>query len=424
MYTCDLGRMADKITTMSKFGDAGHGGITRYSLSPEALQARGEFVKRMEAIGAEIKTDDMANVYATLKGSEPDLPNIVMASHCDSVKNGGNYDGILGVMGAMEVLETIADQEIPHKHNITAMIWTNEEGSLYPPAMMSSGVICNDYLPDDIKKNFLHENMLASKSVLEPEKTFGEALEASGYKGARENRLNNKDYMAMFELHIEQGPVLEQNQKDIGIVDAIVSLECYDVLVRGRADHAGTTPIDMRADALLAAAKAIAAATGRAAACGDGTVITFGCMDSSPKSANVVPSQVTFTADCRSSDIRSIRTVMEAFRETLRESTEHCPDLSFEISRTLQADPAAMDMRLKKIIEDTADELSLSSMHLLSGAGHDTMNFKNMCPLAMIFVPSKGGRSHCPEEWTDYRQISDGADVLLRTIIKAAAHEI
>lgn len=180
----------------------------------------------------------------------------------------------------------------------------------------------------------------------------------------------------------------------------------------------------MRADALLAAAKAIAAATGRAAACGDGTVITFGCMDSSPKSANVVPSQVTFTADCRSSDIRSIRTVMEAFRETLRESTEHCPDLSFEISRTLQADPAAMDMRLKKIIEDTADELSLSSMHLLSGAGHDTMNFKNMCPLAMIFVPSKGGRSHCPEEWTDYRQISDGADVLLRTIIKAAAHEI
>lgn len=115
MYKCSIERMQDKISTFSKFGDAGHGGITRYSLSPEALQARGEFVKRMKAIGAEIKTDDVANVYATLKGSDPTLPAIVMASHCDSVKNGGNYDGILGVMGAMEVLETVAAENIPHK---------------------------------------------------------------------------------------------------------------------------------------------------------------------------------------------------------------------------------------------------------------------------------------------------------------------
>ena len=144
--------------------------------SPEALQARGEFVRRMEAIGATIKFDDMANLYATLPGSEPDLPGIVMASHCDSVKNGGNYDGILGVMGAMEVLETVADQNIPHKHNLTAMIWTNEEGSLYPPAMMSSGVICYDYLPEDIRVNFKHEDMLKSTSVLDATKTFGAAL--------------------------------------------------------------------------------------------------------------------------------------------------------------------------------------------------------------------------------------------------------
>ena len=149
MYKCSIERMQDKISTFSKFGDAGHGGITRYSLSPEALQARGEFVKRMKAIGAEIKTDDVANVYATLKGSDPTLPAIVMASHCDSVKNGGNYDGILGVMGAMEVLETVAAENIPHKHDLVAMIWTNEEGSLYPPAMMCSGIVCYDYLPAD-----------------------------------------------------------------------------------------------------------------------------------------------------------------------------------------------------------------------------------------------------------------------------------
>ena len=224
MYECSLERMTDKIKTMSQFGDAGHGGITRYSLSPEALQARGEFVRRMEAIGATIKFDDMANLYATLPGSEPDLPGIVMASHCDSVKNGGNYDGILGVMGAMEVLETVADQNIPHKHNLTAMIWTNEEGSLYPPAMMSSGVICYDYLPEDIRVNFKHEDMLKSTSVLDATKTFGAALDASGYKGDKANRLNNKDYKAMFELHIEQGPILEAAGNDIGVVTCVLGM--------------------------------------------------------------------------------------------------------------------------------------------------------------------------------------------------------
>ena len=144
-FKCSLERMTDKITTMSKYGDAGHGGITRYTLSPEDFQAREEFKKRMEAIGAEIEVDDVANMYATLPGSDPEAKRIVMASHTDSVKNGGNYDGILGVMSAMEVLETVAENNIPHKHPLTAMIWTNEEGSLYPPAMMVSGIVCFDY---------------------------------------------------------------------------------------------------------------------------------------------------------------------------------------------------------------------------------------------------------------------------------------
>ena len=146
MYKCSLERMKDKIKTFSQYGDAGHGGITRYSLSPEAKQAREEFIKRMKAIGAEIEVDDLANIYATLPGSDPNAKRIIAGSHCDSVKNGGNYDGILGVMSAMEVLETIAEQKIPHKHPMTAYIMTNEEGSLYPPAMMVSGILCNDYL--------------------------------------------------------------------------------------------------------------------------------------------------------------------------------------------------------------------------------------------------------------------------------------
>lgn len=158
MYACSLERMKDKIATFSKFGDAGHGGITRYSLSEAAIQARNEFRRRMEAIGAVIEIDDVANMYATLPGSDPDAKRIVMASHVDSVKNGGNYDGILGVMSAMEVLETVHEKQIPHKHPLTAMIWTNEEGSLYPPAMMCSGIVCYDYLPEDIRAKFAYED--------------------------------------------------------------------------------------------------------------------------------------------------------------------------------------------------------------------------------------------------------------------------
>ena len=178
MIECSLERMTDKIKTFSQFGDTGKGGITRFSLSPEALMARAEFKKRMEAIGATIVTDDMANMYATVPGSES-LKAIVSGSHLDSVRQGGNYDGVLGVMTAMEALETIVLEKIPHRHPITVMVWTNEEGARFEPAMMSSGVICNKF--DKAK-------MLASEAKDKPGYTFAEALEASGYLGEESNR--------------------------------------------------------------------------------------------------------------------------------------------------------------------------------------------------------------------------------------------
>ena len=184
-YRCSLERMTDKIKTFSQFGDAGHGGITRYSLSPEADMARAEFCRQMEAIGAIIEIDDLANMYATLPGSDANARRIVMASHCDSVKNGGNYDGILGVMSAMEVLETVAENHIPHKHPLTAMIWTNEEGSLYPPAMMCSGITCYEHMPENIRGGFRYDKMMDSRSVLDTNSSFAQALDASGFKGER-----------------------------------------------------------------------------------------------------------------------------------------------------------------------------------------------------------------------------------------------
>ena len=257
MYQADLKRMSEKIHTFAKFGDAGHGGITRYSLSPEALMARDYFVQRMEAIGAEITCDDVACMYATLKGSEPGLKKIVMGSHCDSVKNGGNYDGILGVIGGMEVLEAVAANNIPHRHDLVAMIWTNEEGSLYPPAMMVSGIICHDYLPKEISKNFEYDNMMKSVSVLDKETTFGSQLENFKYRGDKKNRINPDDYKCMFEMHIEQGPILEDAGNKVGVVDCVLGMFNYRINFTGQSAHAGTFPMSKRKDALYAAAQAL-----------------------------------------------------------------------------------------------------------------------------------------------------------------------
>ena len=416
MYECSLERMTDKIKTMSQFGDAGHGGITRYSLSPEALQARGEFVRRMEAIGATIKFDDMANLYATLPGSEPDLPGIVMASHCDSVKNGGNYDGILGVMGAMEVLETVADQNIPHKHNLTAMIWTNEEGSLYPPAMMSSGVICYDYLPEDIRVNFKHEDMLKSTSVLDATKTFGAALDASGYKGDKANRLNNKDYKAMFELHIEQGPILEAAGNDIGVVTCVLGMVNYTIKVYGQSDHAGTTPMKYRQDALYGASKVLQYLHDELDKLDPELVYTTGEIFCHPNVHTVIPDRVEFSLDVRHTDPAVLQQVMDIVKEI---STKKWAGCDCEIRENWKRDTVEWNKDLVGYVQEAADETGVSNQPIHSGAGHDSQFINYMIPSTMIFVQTKDGLSHCEPEYAKPEHCTDGATVLLNAMLKA-----
>ena len=311
MYKCSESRMEDKIKTFSRFGDAGHGGITRYSLSPEALLARQEFEKRMKAIGATIEVDDVGDLYATLPGSDPTAKRIVMGSHVDSVNNGGNYDGILGVMSAMEVLETVAEQNIPHKHPLTAMIWTNEEGSLYPPAMMCSGIVCYDYLPEDIRSKFQYEDMMASKSVLDPTKTFGEALAASGYQGDKKFRLSTDRYQYMFETHIEQGPILEDNGNDIGVVDCVLGMFNYRLKFYGQTVHAGTFPMPKRHDAFWAAAQALCYLHEKIDALGiPELVYTTGEVVCHPCVHTCVPDYFDFSLDVRHEDPKALEQVL------------------------------------------------------------------------------------------------------------------
>jgi len=403
MYKVNKERLNDKIKTYSTFGDQGNGGITRFSLSPEDIMARDEFVKRMTAIGAEITCDDMANMYATLPGSEPGLPRIVTGSHCDSVRNGGNYDGILGVLAAMEVLETIAIDKIPHRHPITAMIWTNEEGSFYPPAMMSSGVIC---------VKFEKETMLASKSA--EDTIFGETLSKFKYKGDEKNRLNANDYKAMVELHIEQGPILEAEQKDIGVVTCVIGMCNYRIKTYGQACHAGTTPMKYRKDALYAAAQLLMKLHEELDKLDPTLVYTTGEIICHPCVHTVIPDFVDFSIDARHEDPKVIAEVVKVI-ESLPEEIAKC---RVETKRAWGRDTVYFDKELVDTVKKTADAFGYSNMRINSGAGHDAQFVAGIIPTTMIFVPSRDGHSHCTTEHTSIEQCVQGANVLLNTILE------
>ena len=319
MYKCSQERMKDKIETFSRIGDAGHGGITRYSLSEEALEARREFIRRMEAIGAQIRTDDLANVFATLPGTGGAMPTgkspvkqIAMGSHADSVKNGGNYDGILGVMSAMEVLETVVEQKIPHKHPLTAVIWTNEEGSLYPPVMMSSGIVCHDYLPEDIQKSYEYKDMMKSVSMEDHVTTFGGQLAKSGFVGARENRMSPENTLCDFETHIEQGPILDDAGMDLGVVDCVLGMYHYRVRLYGQTTHAGTFPMPKRQDAFFAAAQILCHLHEKIDALKiPDLVYTTGEVVCHPNINTCVPDYFDFSFDVRHEDFHQLDRVAE-----------------------------------------------------------------------------------------------------------------
>ncbi len=403
MVHCSLERMKDKIATFSKFGDTGHGGVTRFSLSPEALAARAEFKKRMEAIGADVVTDDMANMYATLPGTEK-RKAIVSGSHLDSVRQGGNYDGVLGVMSAMEALETIVKEKIPHRHPLTAIVWTNEEGARFEPAMMSSGVICG---------KFTKEKMLASVAKDIPGYTFGEALEKSGFVGEQKNRLSPDKQCALIELHIEQGPVLEAEGYDIGAVDGVCGMVNYEFTFVGQADHAGTTPMKYRKDALYAAVKVIQYLHDELDKLDPALVYTTGKISAHPNIHTIIPDEVKFTLDARHYDPDVIRQVL-ALINSLPGEIVGC---KVSYAEAWARKSVAYDPLLVDTVEECAKAYGYPCRRIHSGPGHDAQFVADILPTSMIFVPSVEGHSHCELEFTPAEACAKGVDVLIQTLL-------
>ena len=419
MYTCSEKRMEDKIKTFSKYGDAGHGGITRYAFSEADIQARNEFKRRMEAIGAKIEVDDVGDMYATIPGTDPDAKRIVMASHCDSVKNGGNYDGILGVMSAMEVLETVTEQKIPHKHPLTAMIWTNEEGSLYPPAMMCSGIVCYNYLPEDIRVKFKYEDMLDSRSILDNKSTFGEALKKSGFQGEKKYRLSPERYECYFETHIEQGPILEDNGNDIGVVDCVLGMFNYRLKFYGQTTHAGTFPMPKRKDAFYAASEALCWLHQEIDKLGYGDLVyTTGEVVCHPCVHTCVPDYFDFSFDARHEDAEKLQKVLDIVKSCGDRTWAGC---RCEVEKAWNRDTVYWDKKLVAYVKEAAEESGISHQYIHSGAGHDAQFAAYMLPATMIFVQSKDGLSHCEPEFSSAKHCTEGATIMLNAVLKADA---
>ncbi|MBQ9101543.1 MAG: Zn-dependent hydrolase [Treponema sp.] len=406
MYECDIKRMEEKITTFGGFGDTGHGGITRFSLSPAAIQARNEIKLRMTRLGLDFKTDDLGDIYCTLSGTDPDAKVIMSGSHCDSVRQGGNYDGILGVLTAMEVIETIVTQKIPHRHPIQLVVWTNEEGALYEPAMMCSGIICG---------KFKKEEMFASVAKDGSGKTFGQALSESGFLGEEKNRIEPSKTEALVELHIEQGPVLEAGGYDVGVVEGVVGMINYEFTFHGQADHAGTFPMPYRKDALFAASQALLFLHEEFDKIGDKELVyTTGKISCHPNIHTIIPDEVKFTLDVRHQNPEIIKKCVEIIKSMPKEWA----NCTMSYKEAWARNTVTFHKEWVDDVENAAQKLGYKSHKMYSGAGHDAQYLSEIVPTTMIFVPSKGGHSHCELEYSPVEWCWKGANVLLNTILE------
>ena len=399
MYSCNKSRLEELLYEFSMFGKTSNNGVTRLCFSQEDVQARDYFRKFCEELGLDVVWDDMGNMYAKLDGKK-DIPPIVIGSHLDSVEKGGRFDGVLGVLSGLEVVKTLIEHKEELIAPIVVMNFTNEEGARFDPAMMSSGVLAN---------KFDKEKMLYSKD--KDGVTFKEALEASGYVGKKSNRL--KKALSYLELHIEQGPVLESEQLEIGVVEGVLGMVCYEITITGQSNHAGTTPMKLRKDPFFLATDLITEMRKKLDKIDDALVYTMGRVNETPNIHTVIPNKVVFTLEARHQDPAKIKEVEEVIF-SLPEEQAGC-SVSFE--KLWSRDTVQFDESLCSLIQNACEEYSYTFKRMYSGAGHDAQFIASYIPSAMIFVPSVNGKSHCEEELTSFEDCVKGANVLLRTVL-------
>lgn len=398
-------RLRESLETMAKIGATPGGGVQRLTLSDEDRQARDLLVRWLREIDCEVTVDEMGNIFGRRAGQRPELPPVMSGSHVDSQPKGGRFDGILGVMGALEVLRTLHDHNIVTERPLVLVDWTNEEGSRFAPAMVASGVWAGKL-----------ERDWAYARTDKDGKTFGAELERIGYKGPVPARAT--PLAAYYELHIEQGPVLEREGKIIGAPKGVLCLHWYDVYLTGEANQVGPTPMEGRHDALCAAAEMILKVNDLPARMGGNLVATVGEIQNHPNSRNIIPDAVHFTVDIRSWDDAHALSAWDKIKDefALIARRRGCP---LRIEETWRVEHAPFAAHLVDSILEIAEQLGYPCMRHVSGAGHDASYMNQLTDAAMIFVPSINGRSHVEVENTSWNDCTAGANVLLHAMLRS-----
>ncbi len=395
-------RMEERILALGRFGANPEGGVSRVAYSEADKAGRAYVMGLMKAAKLEVSIDAAGNIIGRRNGQNNALPVIAFGSHIDSVPGGGNYDGDVGSLGAIECIELLNKGKIVTQHPLEVIIFQNEEGGL-----IGSEAMCG-ILPASSLSLFSLSGKTIRQGIIElggdPEK-IQEAARKKGY------------FKAFLELHIEQGGVLDRAKLKIGVVEGIVGINQWTVTVTGKANHAGTTPMDQRQDAVVAAAQLVVAINQAASTMPGRQVATVGRMNALPGAPNVVSGRVDMSLEIRDLSHEKILSLFETIRlkgEQIAKLTGTAIDYTL-VSENL---PAITSKQIQDLIAISAKELGYPTMYLPSGAGHDAQDMATIAPVGMIFVPSKNGVSHAPDEFTSPEDMANGASVLTQTILK------
>jgi beta-ureidopropionase / N-carbamoyl-L-amino-acid hydrolase len=400
----DPQRLWDTLMETAKIGATTKGGICRLTLTDLDRQVRDWFKAKCEALGCTVSVDEVGNMFARRGGKNPKLPPIAMGSHLDTQPTGGKFDGALGVLGALEAMRTLAESGYETNAPVEIVNWTNEEGSRFAPAMLASGVFAGVFTPE-----------FAYSRKDRDGNSFGKELERIGYRG--NERPGAHKFGAMFELHIEQGPILEDESRMIGIVQGVQGMRWYEVTVTGQEAHTGATPMRLRRNALLGAARMIERIDAIAREHAPDAVGAVGLIENKPNSRNVVPGEVFFTVDFRHPDDKVLDVMEAKFRASLAEILTPLK-LSYSEARIWDSPAVKFASELIECVRIGTEKAGFSSRDIISGAGHDAAYVARVAPTTMIFVPCAGGISHNEAESTSFEECAAGAQVLLNAVLE------
>ncbi len=399
-------RLWETLMEMAKIGPGVAGGNNRQTVTDEDGEGRELFKNWCEAAGCTMGLDQMGNMFARREGTDPDALPVYVGSHLDTQPTGGKYDGVLGVLGGLEILRTLNDLGIKTKHPIVVTNWTNEEGTRYAPAMLASGVFAG-----------MHTQDWAYDIEDAEGKKFGDELARIGWRGDEE--VGARKMHAFFELHIEQGPILEAEGKDIGVVTHGQGLSWTQVTITGKDSHTGSTPMPMRKDAGLGLAHVLELVNQIALSHAPDAVGAAGHIDVYPNSRNVIPGRVVFTVDFRSPDLATIEDMEARLAVGAKQICDEM-GLGIEMEKVGGFDPVTFDEGCVTAVRNAAERLGYSHRDLISGAGHDACWVNRVAPTAMVMCPCVDGLSHNEAEETSKEWATAGADVLMHAVVETA----